>query len=29
MKATPKDDLEALSKYLAGLQIDAYLGHGR
>lgn len=29
MKATPKDDLEALSKYLAGLQIDAFLGHGR
>jgi cytochrome c553 len=29
MKATPKDDLEALSKYLAGLQIDDYLGHGR
>jgi cytochrome c553 len=29
MKATPADDLEALSKYLAGLQIDAYLGHGR
>jgi cytochrome c553 len=29
MKATPKDDLIALSKYLAGLQIDAYLGYGR
>ncbi len=29
MKATPEDDFEALSKYLAGLQIDAYLGHGR
>ncbi|HUU66029.1 MAG TPA: c-type cytochrome [Methyloceanibacter sp.] len=29
MKATPADDLEALSQYLAGLQIDAYLGHGR
>jgi cytochrome c553 len=29
MKATPKDDLEALSEYLAGLQIDDYLGHGR
>jgi cytochrome c553 len=29
MKATPVDDLEALSKYLAGLQIDAYLGNGR
>jgi cytochrome c553 len=29
MKATPKDDFEALSRYLAGLQIDAYLGHGR
>jgi cytochrome c553 len=29
MKATPKDDLEALSKYLAGLQIDQYLGRGR
>lgn len=29
MKATPEDDLEALSKYLAGLQIDQYLGHGR
>ncbi len=29
MKATPKDDLEAMSKYLAGLQIDQYLGNGR
>jgi cytochrome c553 len=29
MKATPVDDLEPLSKYLAGLQIDAYLGNGR
>jgi cytochrome c553 len=29
MKATPKEDLEPLSKYLAGLQIDQYLGHGR
>jgi cytochrome c553 len=29
MKATHPDDLEALSKYLAGLQIDQYLGHGR
>jgi len=29
MKATPKDDLEALSHYLAGLQIDQYLGYGR
>lgn len=29
MKATPVDDLEALSKYLAGLQIDQYLGNGR
>lgn len=29
MKATPKDDLEALSKYLAGLQINQYLGNGR
>jgi len=29
MKATPKDDLEALSQYLAGLQIDEYLGYGR
>jgi cytochrome c553 len=29
MKATAPDDLEALSKYLAGLQIDAYLGNGR
>ncbi len=29
MKATPEDDFEALSKYLGGLQIDQYLGHGR
>jgi cytochrome c553 len=29
MKATAPDDLEALSKYLAGLQIDQYLGNGR
>jgi len=29
MKAASKDDLEALSKYLAGLQIDQYLGNGR
>ncbi|MGB6905677.1 MAG: cytochrome c4 [Methyloceanibacter sp.] len=29
MKATAPGDLEALSKYLAGLQIDQYLGHGR
>jgi cytochrome c553 len=29
MKATPVDDIAALSEYLAGLQIDAYLGHGR
>jgi cytochrome c553 len=29
MKATPKDDLEALSQYLAGLQIDQYLGNNR
>ena len=29
MKATPEDDFEALSQYLAGLQIDQYLGHGR
>ena len=29
MKATPADDFQALSEYLAGLQIDAYLGHGR
>lgn len=28
MKATPKEDLEPLSKYLAGLQIDQYLGRG-
>jgi len=29
MKSASPDDLEALSKYLAGLQIDAYLGNGR
>ncbi|MGD9501029.1 MAG: cytochrome c [Methyloceanibacter sp.] len=29
MKATSPDDIAALSQYLAGLQIDAYLGHGR
>jgi cytochrome c553 len=29
MKATAPDDIEALSHYLAGLQIDAYLGNGR
>ena len=29
MKATPTDDIAALSQYLAGLQIDAYLGNGR
>ena len=29
MKATATDDLAALSQYLAGLQIDAYLGNGR
>jgi len=29
VKAASKDDLEALSKYLAGLQIDQYLGNGR
>jgi cytochrome c553 len=29
MKATPKDDIPALAEYLSGLQIDAYLGHGR
>jgi cytochrome c553 len=29
MNATPKEDLEPLSKYLAGLQIDQYLGNGR
>jgi cytochrome c553 len=28
MSATPEDDFEALSKYLAGLQIDQYLGKG-
>lgn len=29
MKATSPDDLQALATYLAGLQIDAYLGSGR
>lgn len=29
MKATSTDDIAALSQYLAGLQIDAYLGSGR
>lgn len=29
MKATATDDLAALSHYLAGLQIDQYLGNGR
>jgi cytochrome c553 len=29
MKATATDDIAALSQYLAGLQIDAYLGNGR
>lgn len=29
MKATSPDDIAALAQYLAGLQIDAYLGHGR
>jgi cytochrome c553 len=29
MNATPKDDIPALAEYLSGLQIDAYLGHGR
>lgn len=29
MKATAPDDIAALSQYLAGLQIDAYLGSGR
>jgi cytochrome c553 len=29
INATPKEDLEPLSKYLAGLQIEQYLGHGR
>lgn len=28
MKATPKEDLEPLSKFLAGLQIDQYIGRG-
>jgi cytochrome c553 len=29
MKATSPDDIAALAQYLAGLQIDAYLGNGR
>jgi hypothetical protein len=29
MKATAPDDLAALAQYLAGLQIDEYLGNGR
>ena len=29
MKATATDDISALSQYLAGLQIDQYLGYGR
>jgi cytochrome c553 len=29
MKATATDDIAALSEYLAGLQIDQYLGNGR
>lgn len=29
MKATATDDIAALSQYLAGLQIDQYLGNGR
>jgi cytochrome c553 len=29
MKATSTDDIAALSQYLAGMQIDAYLGNGR
>ncbi len=29
MKAISTDDIAALSQYLAGLQIDAYLGYGR
>jgi cytochrome c553 len=29
MKATSTDDITALSQYLAGLQVDAYLGNGR
>jgi cytochrome c553 len=29
MRATPSDDLTVLAKYLAGLQIEAYLGSGR
>lgn len=29
MKATAPDDIKALAEYLAGLQVDAYLGSGR
>jgi cytochrome c553 len=29
MKAASPDDIAALSQYLAGLQIDQYLGSGR
>jgi cytochrome c553 len=29
MKATSPDDIAALAQYLAGLQVDAYLGNGR
>jgi cytochrome c553 len=29
MKATATDDIAALSQYLAGLQVDQYLGNGR
>lgn len=28
MKATPEEDFEPLAKYLAGLQIDQYIGRG-
>jgi cytochrome c553 len=29
MKTASPDDIAALSKYLAGMQIEAYLGSGR
>ena len=29
LKAASPDDIAALSQYLAGMQIDAYLGSGR
>jgi hypothetical protein len=29
MKAASPDDIAALSQYLAGMQIEAYLGSGR